>query len=270
MKPPPFDYHAPETLAEALSLRAGLAGDTSILAGGQSLVPMLNMRLARPSALIDLNRISELAYVRRGDGGVAVGAMTRQRDLERSGAAYRACPLLREALELVAHAIIRNRGTVGGSIAHADPAAELPACLVALGGQVTARSVRGERRISAAELFRFHFTTSLEPDEILTEVWFPELPRGSGFAFLEVSRRHGDYALAGVACVVQDDQVRLAFIGVGPTPILVESDDPAKAAAAVEPADDIHGTAAYRRELARVLAGRAVVLARERAERGTG
>lgn len=266
MKPPPFDYHVPSALEEALRLRRDLGTDASLLAGGQSLVPMLNMRLARPSALIDLNRLPELAYIRREDGGVAVGAMTRHRELERSGLAHAANPLLREAIGQVAHTIVRNRGTVGGSIAHADPAAELPSVLVALGGRVTASSAYGSRRIPAEELFEFHFTTTLRPDEILTEVWFPELGSGGGCAFLEISRRHGDYALAGVACVVRDGRVRMAFSGVGPRPVLVESDDPDAAAAAAEPASDIHATAGYRRDLVRVLARRALAEARRRAE----
>jgi aerobic carbon-monoxide dehydrogenase medium subunit len=149
LKPPPFDYYAPESLEEALRLRADLGREASLLAGGQSLVPMLNMRLARPSALIDLNRVAELAYIRRSDGGVAVGAMTRHRQLELSDEAYAASPLLREALGLVAHTIVRNRGTIGGSIAHADPAAELPSVLVALGGKVTAAGPSGFREIPA-------------------------------------------------------------------------------------------------------------------------
>jgi CO/xanthine dehydrogenase FAD-binding subunit len=268
MKPPLFDYHAPATLDEAVRLRTDLGHDSAFLAGGQSLVPMLNMRLARPSALIDLNGIAGLSGIRREDGGIAVGAMTRQRRLELSDEAYDACPLLREALVHVAHAIVRNRGTVGGSIAHADPAAELPSVLVALGGRVKAAGPRGVREISAEEFFEFHFTTTLAPDEVLTEVWFPALGPGAGYAFMEVSRRHGDYALAGVACVLSGDKVRLAFTGVGPRPVLVEGDDPEAAAAAAEPADDIHATADYRRELVRVLAGRAVALARERAGRG--
>lgn len=266
MKPPPFDYHAPKSVAEAVRLRSELGADSSILAGGQSLVPMLNMRLARPTALIDLNGVDELSYIRAENGGVAVGAMTRHRGLERSDEAHAANPLLREALGHVAHAIVRNRGTIGGSIAHADPAAELPSVLVALGGKVTATGPDGSRDIPAAELFEFHFTTSLRPDEILTEVWFPALPAGSGHAFLEISRRHGDYALAGVACIVSGDRVRMTFTGVGPTPVLVESDDPEAAAAAAQPASDIHGTAEYRRELVRVLSRRAVGLARKRAD----
>ena len=240
MKPAPFEYHAPESLDEALRLRSELGPESSVLAGGQSLVPMLNMRLAAPEALIDLRMLDELRYVRASNDGVAVGAMTTHRTLERSDEAHAVCPLLRESLELVAHSIVRNRGTIGGSIAHADPAAELPAVLAVLDGKVTARSVRGEREIPASELFTFHFTTSLEPDEILTEVWFPAVGVGAGSAFLEVSRRHGDYALAGAACVVANGSTRLAFTGVGPVPVLVESDDADAAAAAVSPADDIH------------------------------
>ncbi len=268
MKPPPFDYYAPTTLDEALRLKAELDPEASVLSGGQSLVPMMNMRLARPSALIDLNRISELASIRAENGSVSVGAMTRHRELERSADAYRGCPLLREALELVAHPIVRNRGTIGGSIAHADPAAELPAALVTLGGHVTVRSVRGERMISADELFLFHFTTSLEADEVLTEVSFPALGADSGHAFCEISRRHGDYALAGVACVVRSDGVRMGLMGVGPRPILVETDDPDVAAGAAEPSDDVHATADYRRLLVRELAARAVATARSRMRRG--
>ncbi|MEZ5100128.1 MAG: xanthine dehydrogenase family protein subunit M [Thermoleophilia bacterium] len=268
MKPPPFDYHRPESLEEALRLRAELGPDASVLAGGQSLVPMLNMRLARPAALIDLNRVPGLAGIRVEGGAVRVGAMTRHRALERSDEAHAACPLLREALGLVAHAIVRNRGTIGGSIAHADPAAELPSVLTVLGGHVVATSVRGQRTVAASDLFEFHFTTSLEPDELVTEVVFPLPPSGAGTAFLEISRRHGDYALAGVACVVANGSTRLCFTGVGPTPVLVESDDPEAAAAATQPADDIHGTARYRRALVRVLARRATALARERAGGG--
>ena len=265
MKPAPFDYHSPSSLSEAIALKAEFGADAAVLAGGQSLVPLLNMRLARPSALVDLNRIDELRYIRRDEGGIAIGAMTRQRELERSDEAWRACPLLREALLNVAHVIIRNRGTVGGSIAHADAAAELPAVLVVLGGTVTAAGSEGTRTIPADDFFLFHFTTALEPDEIVTEIWFPELPQAGGYAFLELSRRHGDFALAGVATVVANGRARFAFAGVGPRPILVESEDPEVAAASVQPAEDIHATAEYRRELVRVLASRALELARRRA-----
>jgi aerobic carbon-monoxide dehydrogenase medium subunit len=265
LKPPPLDYYAPASLEEAVALKAELGEDGSVLAGGQSLVPLLNMRLARPRALIDLNRVRELAYIRANGGGLAVGAMTRQRTVERSEEVEQTCPLLREALLNVAHPIIRNRGTLGGSIAHADCAAELPAALVALGGTVTARGPRKTRTIGAEEFFSFHFTNSLDPDEILTEVWFPDLRSGTGFAFLEVARRHGDFALAAVAAVVSGETTRLAFAGVGPKPILVESDDPDAAAALVTPVDDVHASAEYRRKLVRVLADRALGLARRRA-----
>ncbi len=268
MKPPPFDYHAPATLDEAVRLRAELGPEASILAGGQSLIPLLNLRFARPTALIDLRRVGELAYVRAGEEGIAVGAMTRQRELERSADVARLCPLVHEAQRCVAHAVIRNRGTVGGTIAHADPAAELPAVLRVLGGHVTVRGPRGERRIDADDLFRFHFTTSLEPDEILTEVYFPALRAEAGSAYLELSRRHGDYPLAGVAAIVAGGHSRLCFVALGPTPVLVESDDPADWDAAIEPAGDIHASAGYRRELAAVLGRRALAVARERATGG--
>tara|TARA_B100000686_G_scaffold327995_1_gene387477 strand:+ start:10 stop:813 length:804 start_codon:yes stop_codon:yes gene_type:complete len=267
MKPSPFGYEAPTSLDEALLLRKELGSEATILAGGQSLVPMLNMRLAAPEVLIDLGNLDELRYIRATSEGIAVGAMTTHRMLERSSEAYAICPLLRESLEFVAHSIIRNRGTVGGSIAHADPAAELPAVLVALGGKVTVQSLRGKREIAAEDFFKFHFTTSLDPDEILTEVWFPAVPPGAGSAFLEVSRRHGDYALVGVACMAKDKIVRLAFTGVGTTPILVETDDSDIAASKVNPVDDIHATAEYRRQLVRSLTERAVSQARSGAFR---
>jgi carbon-monoxide dehydrogenase medium subunit len=268
MKPPRFEYYAPVSLAEAVAIKAEIGDEAFALAGGQSLVPLLNMRLARPAALIDLNRIPDLQYVRERDNGIAVGAMTRQRQLERSEMAQLACPLVGEALESLAHTIIRNRGTVGGSIAHGDPAAELPAVVVALGGTVTALGPQGERIIPAEEFFLFHLTTALRPDELVTEIWLPRLARGTGWAFLEVSRRHGDFALAGVAALVFNGTSRLAFLGVGPRPILVETEDPDQAAGSVDPTSDIHANADYRRELVRTLTRRAVAIARERSGQG--
>jgi aerobic carbon-monoxide dehydrogenase medium subunit len=266
VKPPAFDYHAPATVEEAVALRAG-DPDAAVLAGGQSLVPMLNLRLARPSALIDLRRVGGLSYVRIGDGGVAVGAMTRQRELERSDGAFAACPLLRETLELVGHPPIRNRGTVGGSIAHADPAAELPAALCVLGGRVTATGPRGAREVAADDLFLYPFTTSLERDEVLTEVFFPAPPAGSGWAALELARRHGDFALAGVWALVSNGSARLCFTGVGGRPVLVESDDPDAWQAAIEPSADAAGSADYRRRLVDVLGRRVLDVARSRSAR---
>jgi carbon-monoxide dehydrogenase medium subunit len=264
VKPPPFDYYVPETVEEAVALRAA-DPDTAFLAGGQSLVPFLNMRLARPSALIDLRRLGRLRYTHAGADGVAVGAMTRQRELERAEDVFRACPLLREALELVGHPPIRNRGTVGGSIAHADPAAELPGALCVLGGRVTAVGPAGAREIPAADLFLYPFTTALEPPEVLTEVFFPALPPGAGYAALEFARRHGDFALVCVCAIVSNGNARLCFTGVAGAPVLVESDEPEAWEAAVARSRDGGAPADYRRTLVEVLGRRALALARTRA-----
>jgi CO/xanthine dehydrogenase FAD-binding subunit len=255
VKPPPFEYHHPHNVEEALQLKERFGSDAVVLAGGQSLMPMLNMRLARPTAVIDIGGIRELAYVREDDRGLGIGAMTRQRTVERSPIVRDRYPLLAEAVANVAHAVIRNRGTVGGSIAHADPAAELPATLVALGGHVIARSVAGTRVIGAEDFFQFHLTTALEPNELVTEVVFPTQTAGSRWYFDEITRRHGDFALAGITAAQTANGTRLAFFGVGATPILVA--DPAAAADAVDPTDDVHGSAAYRRHLVSVLAERA-------------
>jgi CO/xanthine dehydrogenase FAD-binding subunit len=264
MKPPPFSYHAPRSLDEALALKAGGGSASSILAGGQSLLPLLNMRFARPESIVDLNHVTELDFIEERDATIVVGAMTRQRALERSEIAHLRCPLLRETLENVAHPVIRNRGTVGGSIAHAAGAAELPATLVALGGSVTIVGPRGKREILAQDFFRFHFVTALAPDEILFAVNFPVLEGGAGWAFTELSRRHGDFALAGVAAVTTDTSVRLAFTGVSSTPVLVETDDPVAAMSLLNPTSDVHASAAYRRRLAGTLTRRAVATARGR------
>jgi carbon-monoxide dehydrogenase medium subunit len=265
MKPPPFDYHRPSSLEEALSLKGSLGSAALVLAGGQSLIPLLNMRLARPEAVIDIGAISDLDYVRGADKILAVGSMTRTRSLERSEEAFAACPLLRKALRLVAHAAIRNRGTVGGAIAHADPAAELPAVLALLGGSVIASGLAGAREVAVADFFRGHFTTALEPEEILTEVRFPRMASGHGYAFCEIARRHGDFALAGVGAITSTGTTRLVMFGVDSRPVVVESDDPEEAAGAVNPTSDIHGPAAYRRQLVRVLAESALVQARAKA-----
>ena len=262
MKPRPFELHTPASIEEAAELKSRYGPDAQVLAGGQSLVPLMNMRLAAPAALIDLNRVEELAYINRHADELRVGSMTRQRALERAPEAD-ACPLVRVALRHVAHTAIRNRGTIGGSIAHADPAAELPATLAALDGSVVAISVRGSRVISASQLFQFHFTTCLEPDEIITEVRWPHLAPGDAYAFLEVARRHGDFALAGTAAIRRRDRWRLAFCGVGATPVVVDTNDPDEAAASVSPTDDIHCTAAHRRRLVKILTTRAVQQAEE-------
>lgn len=285
MKPAKFDYHAPTTVDEAIALLVRYGGDAKVLAGGQSLVPLLNFRLARPAALIDLNRITSLAYIREHDGHLRFGAMTRQRTIEFSPVVARRQPLLREATRWVGHLPIRSRGTIGGSIAHADPSAEYPAVLTALDGEVVARGSKGERTLAPHALFETYLTTSLAPDEIITEVRLPALPDGAGCAFEEFARRHGDFAIVGVAAAVWREDgrahARLATAGVGGTPErlracedIVERDglgDAAIDAAArraseiVQPDSDIHASADYRRHLAGVLTERALKRARETA-----
>lgn len=265
MKPAPFEYHRPASLVEALTLKAQFGAAASILAGGQSLVPVMSMRMAQPEVVIDLGAIDDLAYVARHEGGLRVGAMTRTRVLEQSPVVREVCPLLPEAVQHVAHPVIRNRGTVGGSIAHADPAAELPAVLAVLGGSVIARSAQAEREIAADALFRGHFTTALEPDEILTEVRFPALAPGAGYAFDEIVRRHGDFALAGVAAVATAGTMRIALFGVDSRPIVLDDGDGDLAAERVRPTDDVHGSAEYRRKLVRVLVTAATQQAQQRA-----
>lgn len=247
MKPPPFEYHSPSTVEEACALLGSLE-DAKVLAGGQSLVPLLNFRLARPSHLVDINRIPGLDAIYERDGGVAVQALARQAGVEDSELVARVCPLLTAAVRLVAHRVIRNRGTVCGSLAHADPASELPAVLLALGGHVIARSARGDRVIEAGTFFRGVFETALEPDELLVEAWFSASP--GPFAILEESRRHGDFALAGAVRAAD----RLALFGVAPTPVLADPADPARG---LRPSGDLEATPEFRLHLVRTLTDRA-------------
>ena len=285
MKPAPFEYHCPRTVDEGTALLAKYGDDAKVLAGGQSLVPLMNMRLARPANLIDINRIESLAYIRDDGRTLRIGALTRQRAAERAPQVAERCPLLRDALRLVGHAQIRNRGTIGGSIAHADPAAELTAILVALDGEVTARGPKGTRVIAARDLFVSYLTTSLDPRELLTEVSFPALPAGAGWSWMEIARRHGDFALAGVGVVLAARggtiaTARIGLTGVGPTPVRPAeaerllagrspSEDLWKGAAeavraAVTPDGDIHASAEYRTHVAGVLTQRALREAWER------
>ncbi|HYS97586.1 MAG TPA: FAD binding domain-containing protein [Candidatus Dormibacteraeota bacterium] len=247
MKPPPFTYHAPGSVDEACTL-LGTLEDAKVLAGGQSLIPLLNFRLARPQHLIDINRIAGLDRIYERDGGVAVQGLVRQAMVEDSDVVARVCPLLTDAIRLVAHRVIRNRGTVCGNVAHADPASELPAVLLALGGSVVAKSVRGERVIEAGALFAGVFETTLAPDEILVEAWFPSSSKP--YAVIEESRRHGDFALAGV--VRAGDQ--LALFGVAPTPVLADRLDPARG---LEPSGDLEASPDFRLHLVRVLTAQA-------------
>ena len=247
MKPAPFQYHAPASVDDACSLLGSLE-DAKVLAGGQSLIPLLNFRLARPQHLVDINRIRDLEGIYERDGGVAVQALARQAAVEDSELVARVCPLLSDAVRLVAHRVIRNRGTVCGSIAHADPASEIPAVMLALGGSAVARSSRGERTIRADQLFTGVFETSLAPDEMLVEAWFPA--SAGKHAILEESRRHGDFALAGV--VRAGD--RLALFGVAATPVLADRSDPARG---LQPSGDLEATPDFRLHLVRVLTEKA-------------
>jgi CO/xanthine dehydrogenase FAD-binding subunit len=216
VKPAPFEYVAPATVEEALG---ALGEESKPLAGGQSLVPLLNFRLARPERLVDLNGLAELAYIRRTGGVLRIGALTRQATLERSQLVARHWPLLRQAVRHVGHPQIRNRGTVGGSVAHADPAAELPAALIALDARFHVRSVRGRRTLAAAELFAGPLTTALAEDELLVEIEVPPLSAGARTAFAEHARTHGDFAAAGAAVVLAPGHAAVALLGAGPTPL---------------------------------------------------
>ena len=226
MKPAPFRYFAPRSLAEALALVAEHGYDGKVIAGGQSLVPTMNFRLAQPAVLVDLNRVQELFYLyREPDGGLRIGAMTRQRTVERSDLVAQRAPLLHATMPHIAHAQIRNRGTIGGSLAHADPSAELPAVMVALGARFRlARAQRGERWVAAADFYQGLFTTALEPDELLVEIETPPMPAASGWSIQEIARRPGDYAIVGVAATVQLDAAgrcsaaRLVYLSVGEGP----------------------------------------------------
>jgi CO/xanthine dehydrogenase FAD-binding subunit len=287
LKPAPFEYVAPGSLDEALSVLEKLGEDAKILAGGQSLVPLLNLRLARPGHLVDINRLRELDYLRPLDaGGLAVGALTRHRSLERSTVAAAHAPLWSEAAPLIGDRQVRFRGTVGGSLAHADPSSELPTVAVATEAEIVVRGPRGERTIAAADFFAAALMTVLEPDELLVEVRIPAAPAGAGHAFLELARRHGDFALVSAAAsvVVTDGRVtwvRIALGGVAPTPLratraeaslLGESPTSVVLARAgrlaaedTDPGGDMHGSPEYRRDVAAVYVERALDSALRRA-----
>lgn len=287
MKPAPFTYASPTTVDDVIALLDTHGEAAKLLAGGQSLTPMMNLRLASPEYVIDLNRIEGLDYMEERDGVLAIGAMTRQRRLERSDVVRQHYPLLAEAAPLIGHPATRNRGTIGGSLAHADPAAELPALLLTHGGSVVVQGVHGSREIPAEEFFVTILTTTLEPGELLTEVRLRRWPAGTGWCFLEESRRYGDYAVVGVAALLHLHadggcaQVAVTLFGVGDTPYVV-AEAPTllvghrpgedrftavgqAAAEGVEPEDDVHASAAFRRHLCAVLTRRALRTAAERA-----
>lgn len=277
MKPPPFGYSRPESVADAITVLASTEPDGKVLAGGQSLVPLLNMRLATPAHLVDINALTELSYVRVADGQVRIGALARHAEVLADPAVATAQPLIGQALALVAHPVIRNRGTTVGSIVHADPAGEMTAVFALLGGSVLLASTGGERSVSAEDFFLGPLESDVRPDELATRVSLPVLAARAGCGFAEVSRRHGDYAVCGVAAVVELDEAggigraRAAYLSVAGTPLLLDLTEACAgstggdlgaagrlATARVTPASDIHATAAYRRHLAGVLTERAL------------
>lgn len=285
MKPPPFAYSAPRTIAETVEV-LGREEEAKVLAGGQSLIPMLNMRLAAPACLVDINRVRELSHISVDEHAVVVGALARHAEVEAHDGAALALPLLRQALRLVAHPVIRNRGTTCGSIAHADPAGEMTAVVSLLAGTINATSTSGTREIPARDFFAGPLENTLRHGELVTSVRLPRLPVNTGTAFREIARRHGDYALAGVAAAVSVDEdlrvstAKVAYISMSPTPLVVDLTDELagrmqatadwraaadRAAARTDPEPDIHATAEYRRHIAAALAARALAEAAQRA-----
>lgn len=280
MKPARFKYWAPEAVADVVDFLADRGEDTKLLAGGQSLMPVMNMRLARPEYLIDLNRLGGLDEIRRENGHLSIGAMARQEAILESPLAAESCPLLGAAIPWIGHMAIRHRGTLGGTVVHADPAAELPAVAVALDAEMVLLRRSGRRSVPAEEFFISYFTTAAEADELLVEVRFPVQPQGSRVAVREIARRHGDFALAGVvvSLVAHEDgsvsSPRVCALGVDDVPRRLRASEsvldgqvPSEellreagrlAAEAVEPEDDMHATASYRREMTGVLTQRAV------------
>ena len=292
MKPPRFDYMAPSSVEEALGILARHGDQAKVLAGGQSLVPLLNFRLVRPAHLVDLNEIPGLDEIGLHGDRLVIGAMARQRAVETSALVREISPLLAEAMPQIGHVQIRNRGTIGGSLVHADPAAELPAVVAALDGELVVRGAAGERVLRSEQFFLRYLTTAVEPAELLVAVRLPATPAGTGSAFVEVSRRHGDFALVGVAATVTLDAAgvctasRLALTGVGPTPVLAQAalepllgakpeataldEVGRRVSAAVDPDSDLHASSEYRRHVAGVLARRALRLAADRAGAAPG
>jgi carbon-monoxide dehydrogenase medium subunit len=288
MKPAPFRYVAARTLEQALQLKAEHGDEARFLAGGQSLVPTMNFRLTQPAVLIDINPLEALAGVKNGGERLTIGALTRYRALERDRTTARHLPLIHEALPHIAHPQIRNRGTIGGNLAHADPASEMPAIVVALGGRLHAQSARGERWIEAVDFFLGALTTALEPDEMLTEVELPAAPPRGGACFMEVSRRRGDFAIIGVACTIRLDadgrceQARIGLCNAGDGPVFaaeaadaltgrqVGETEIGEAAAlvqgAIDPGGSIHASKEFQRHIAGVLTKRALATANARAQ----
>lgn len=288
MKPAPFDYVIPGTVEEAVGYLADEDIESHVLAGGQSLIAAMNMRMARPDLLVDLGKLDELDFIRDDGGSLEFGAMTTKRSVEFSPVVETTQPLMHAATMMIAHPQIRNRGTVGGSIAHADPAAEYPAVALLLDAEITARGADGERTIAASEFFITYFTTALEESEILTKIRVPAMAPGTGWSFKEFARRHGDFALTGVGVTLNLDasghceNTKIVTFALGPTPLRARAVEDAingetpsdelfatackKMADGIEdPTSDVHASVEYRRDLARVLGARALAEAVARA-----
>jgi CO/xanthine dehydrogenase FAD-binding subunit len=289
MKPAPFEYHAPDSIEQALALMNQYAGEAKILAGGQSLVPAMNFRIVQPSVLIDLNHAAGLGYILEDENVLRIGAMTRERELEFNPLIASWAPLLAEAAPYIAHPQIRNRGTIGGSIVNADPAAELPVLMLALSARLKAKSVSGERWIEAQDFFLGMFTTALEPEEILVEIELPASPPRTGWSFMEVAPRAGDYALMGLAALVtlaedgKCEQARLVYLNAGEGPVetqeaeklligesldgdLIEAAASKASETEINPFGNIHTSPEFQRHLANVLTKKALKQAAQRAE----
>ncbi len=287
MKPAPFTYLAPKSLNEALTLLQEYGPEVKILAGGQSLVPLMNFRLMRPSYLLDINGLGDLANIKVTGRKVTLGAMARHRDVEFSPQVARQLPILTDAIRLVGHPAIRNRGTIGGSVVHADPAAELPLITLALDAELQLRSKKGKRKLKPEEFYLGYLTTAMEPHELLVGISLHTPPKGTGWCFSEYARRHGDFAIIAVAALLRLDKQqrtvfsRIALGGVGPAPVrssaaeqLLMGEQPTAAlfreagelaASEIDPESDIHASAGYRRHLSSVLVRRALETAQARA-----
>lgn len=274
MKPSAFEYLAPGSVAEAIELLERYEDEAKIIAGGQSLVPMMNFRLARPEILIDINGIKELDFIREEGDELVIGALTRERDLELSPLVIERCPILAKTVSFIGHSSIRNRGTIGGSLVHADPSAEIPTTVCALNAEMKVVGPSGERILGPEEFFLSYLTTSLEPSEILVEVRIPALPQKAGWSFVELTRRRGDFYIVAVASVLFMEEeglckeARISLGGVAPTPIRAEEAEELlagqaitdvlidkagkKAAEATDPEPDYHASAEYRRDMTRV------------------
>jgi aerobic carbon-monoxide dehydrogenase medium subunit len=289
MKPPPFSYHDPRTIADAVGL-LGRLENAKLLAGGQSLMPMLNMRFVLPDHVIDLNRVDGLSYIREHNGALEIGAMTRQRDLEFSDIVRQRCPLMHEAIQQVGHRQTRNRGTLGGSLCHLDPSAELVSVAAAVDAKVKVAGRNGERTIDFAEFPVGYMTPALEPDELLIGASFPSWPSGHGYAFVEFSRRHGDFAIVSAAALIEEDKAgkvtraSVTLGGMGPAPVRASEVETAivghvpeekflrdvcESLRKLDAIEDVHAPSSYRQQLATVLSRRALLKAHERIA-GTG